>query len=184
MDKIHKIIRLKDGRTCLIRPAVPADGAEYLRYLHMISGESDYLSFGVGELTDTPEDVRDSIAAMSTVRNHLSLMALVDGQIVANLTFRGGHRPRTAHVGEFGVSVLKEYWGHRIGPILMEQMIEWAKASGLIRKINLRVRPDNVRGIAIYERFGFQREGVLTRDMVIDGVFYDAVLMGLFIDPC
>ena len=42
-------------------------------------------------------------------------MAQVGGRIVGTLNFSGGARPRTAHIGEIGVSVLKEYWGKGIG---------------------------------------------------------------------
>jgi RimJ/RimL family protein N-acetyltransferase len=66
---------------------------------------------------------------------------------------------------------------------LLEAMLAWAHAGGVVRKVNLRVRADNVRAIALYERLGFVREGRLTRDLLVDGEFHDTLLMGLAIDP-
>jgi RimJ/RimL family protein N-acetyltransferase len=50
---------------------------------------------------------------------------------------------------------------------------------GAVTKINLRVRSDNVRAIALYERKGFEREGLLRRGMRVDDVYYDLLAMGL-----
>lgn len=84
--------------------------------------------------------------------------------------------------GEFGVSVLKEYWGNGIGEELIKYLIAWSKDSGIIRKINLRVRTDNTPAIKLYKKLGFLEEGKRKRDFLIKGKFYDSLLMGLMID--
>ena len=78
--------------------------------------------------------------------------------------------------------MLKEYWGNGIGEELIRFMIDWSKSSGVIRKINLRTRSDNTRGINLYKKAGFVEEGIITRDMQINGKFYDSLSMGMFID--
>ncbi|KAJ53018.1 RimJ/RimL family protein N-acetyltransferase [Clostridium tetanomorphum] len=98
------------------------------------------------------------------------------------MNFSGGARERNFHVGEFGVSVLKKYWGNSIGEELIKYLINWSKNSRIIRKINLRVRTDNTRGIYLYKKFGFLEEGVLKRDFLINDVFYDSLLMGMIIN--
>ena len=52
-----RTIALRDARTLLIRDAVPDDAAAILAYLEVISGESDFLTFGPGEfeLNETQE---------------------------------------------------------------------------------------------------------------------------------
>jgi len=98
------------------------------------------------------------------------------------LNYSGGRRSRIEHTGEFGVTVKKDYWGLGIGRLIIESMIDWAKGTGIIRKINLRVRSDNERGIKLYASLGFKQEGLITRDMCVDGEFYDSVAMGLELD--
>lgn len=170
---------LKDGRKMIIRKATAEDAPVYLKYLKKVGSESDFLTFGGDEIMATVEDERNFIETSLCYNNRLFLMAEVEGSLAGNLNFNGGIRERTAHVGEFGITVLKEYWGLGIGTRLIETMICWAKGTGFIKKINLRVRSDNYRAIDMYTKFGFVREGILTRDFYMDDRFYDSIMMGL-----
>jgi RimJ/RimL family protein N-acetyltransferase len=175
-------IKLKNGNTAIIRNANKSDAMAMLEYINTISRESDFLTFGEGEFDKTIEQEEGFIDNISTQNNALFIIVEVEGKIVGNLNFSGGARPRIAHTGEFGVSVLKEYWGQGIGTKLVNCLIEWSKQSGVIRKINLRVRSDNYSAIQVYKKLGFNEEGVITRDFLIYDRFYDSVSMGLIID--
>lgn len=165
-----------------IRRAEPDDAAAVLAYLADVGAETDNLSFGAEGLGVPEEIERAYIARVAASETALFLIAEVDGRIVGALTFEGGPRARTRHVGEFGVSVRRSHWGTGTGRALVEALIAWAVAGNVIRKIDLRVRTDNARAIALYEQLGFVREGTRTRDIQIDGVFHDALLMGRAID--
>ncbi|MBV7276560.1 GNAT family N-acetyltransferase [Clostridiaceae bacterium UIB06] len=165
-----------------IRKAKESDAEVLIEYLNIIGGQSNDLTFGEGEFGRTVEAEREFIKNALEKNNALFIIAEVDGKVVGNLNFSGGPRKRIAHVGEFGVSVLKEYWGNRIGEELIRYLIDWSKNSKIIKKINLRVRTENKRGIGLYKKLGFLEEGVLKRDYLIDGEFYDSLLMGLLID--
>ncbi|WP_052045184.1 GNAT family N-acetyltransferase [Caloranaerobacter azorensis] len=82
--------------------------------------------------------------------NKLFLIAEIEGEIVGNLSFKGSNRRRLKHAGEFGISVKKEYWNMGIASQLIKELIEWAKSSGIIKKINLKVMEDNERAINLY----------------------------------
>jgi RimJ/RimL family protein N-acetyltransferase len=62
-------------------------------------------------------------------------------------------------------------------------MLAWAEQGGVVRKINLKVRVDNIPAIRLYERMGWVHEGRTTRDTLIDGEFSDCLLMGRGVDP-
>ncbi len=79
-------------------------------------------------------------------------MARLEKDIVGILTFAGGKRPRVQHAGEMAVSVLKKYWGLKIGSRLIEYLIKWAQATKIIKKINLRVLVNNKRAIKLYKK--------------------------------
>lgn len=166
----------------VIRKAVKEDAEALIEYLDTIGGESDFLTFGAGQFGRSVEQEEDFIENALKKENALFIIAEIDGRIVGNLNFSGGPRQRTAHVGEFGVSVLGEYWGNGIGEELIRYLINWSKNTGMIRKINLRVRSDNARGISLYKKLGFLEEGLVKRDFMINGDFYDSVIMGLLID--
>lgn len=166
----------------IIRKADKSDAKALIEYLNIIGGESDFLTFGIGQFEKTVEQEEAFISNALNKENALFLVAEINGKIVGNLNFSGGPRERTTHTGEFGISVLKACWGNGIGEELIKYLISWSKNSGIIRKINLRVRIDNTRGISLYKKLGFLEEGTIKRDFLIDGKFYDSLSMGLLID--
>lgn len=168
----------RDGRALLIREAEAEDAAAVLEYVNRICGETDYLTFGPGEFSLTLEE---EVAYLETCRRSeqcLFLLALVEDRVVGVLTFQAGARSRVRHAGEFGVSVLRDYWSIGVGSALLDSLVEWAMDDGAIKKINLRVRADNERAIGLYERKGFMVEGRLSRAILLDGVYYDHLCMG------
>lgn len=108
-------------------------------------------------------------------------MARSEDQLVGGLHFGAKNRRRVRHVGEFGMSVRKEFWGQVIGAATLGLLIEWGRLSGVVTKINLRVRTDNARAIGLYESRGFEREGTIRRDFMVDGEYFDHHLMGLIV---
>jgi len=177
-----KSIQLKNGQTVLLREAVKEDAAELVNYLHKIGGESDFLTFGYGELSISVNDEEALLEDSRNAQNKIMILALVGDKIIGGLHFTGGARARTRHSGEFGVSVLKDYWDQGIGTAMVQALIQWAKASEAIRKLNLRVRSDNERAVRVYEKLGFIQEGLVTREFFISGQFYSSIHMGLSID--
>ena len=178
---VSKRIELKNGETLVIREAQKKDAAGILEYVNKMAGETDYLTFGQDEFNMSLEDEEKFLENCMESNNQFFIVAEVAGTIIGNLGFKGGDKPKVLHTGEVGVTVLKKYWGSGIGSVLFETLIEWAKSSG-IKKLNLRVRPDNERAVRLYERFGFVREGLITREYFIDGEFYNSIFMGLQID--
>jgi len=166
----------------IIRKANKSDAKALIEYLNIIGGESDFLTFGIEQIGISVAQEEEFITNTLNKKNALFIIAEVNRKIVGNLNFSGGPRQRNAHAGEFGVSVLKKYWGNGIGEELIKYLIKWSKDSGIIRKINLRVRTDNTRGVCLYKKLGFLEEGIIKRDFLINGEFYDSLIMGLLVD--
>lgn len=177
-----KQVKLKDGNIITIRKANKSDAKKMIEYVNQISIESDNLTFGEGEFGISIEQEEQFLDRISKQNNALFITAEFEGIIIGNLNFSGGTRPRTEHTGEFGVSVLKDYWGSGLGTELVKFLVDWCKNLGIIRKVNLRVRTDNVAAIHLYKKLGFNVEGVITRDLRINNKFYDTLFMGLLID--
>ncbi|MFP4345076.1 MAG: GNAT family N-acetyltransferase [Anaerolineales bacterium] len=62
---------------------------------------------------------------------------------------------------------------------MLDALLAWARATGVVTKINLRVQTDNRRAIALYERKGFVIGGTIRREIRIDGEYFDHHWMGL-----
>ena len=180
---LNKEILLKNGQVCVLRQAEEKDADVIIQYVNCVCGETDYLAFGKGDIDWTVEKERMFIRDHLNGDNKVLVVAEVQGNINGVVGFTGDERKRMRHTGEFGISVSQKYWGIGLGSALVECIIEWAKAAGIVRKINLQVRVDNQRALRLYERFGFVREGLVTRHFKVADKFYDAYFMGLGIDP-
>ena len=86
--------------------------------------------------------------------------------------------PTKAHCGALGMGVLPTFRGRGVGLRLITALLDRAWAANLVR-IELSVRTDNARALALYERVGFAREG-LARDAIrVDGTYHDVLRMAL-----
>ncbi|MBN2591111.1 MAG: GNAT family N-acetyltransferase [Sedimentisphaerales bacterium] len=179
---LNKEIQLKNGQTCILRQPQVEDAQKILDYMKIATAETDFLSFGKGELTWTLEEEQNFIKEHRDDNNKLIILAEVSNKIIGMSSITGGKPKRVQHSGELGITILSKYWSLGIGNAFMENLIQWANNSGVIRKIFLKVRTDNKRAIKLYKKFGFVKEGKISRQLLIDNKFYDAYLMGLNID--
>ncbi len=67
--------------------------------------------------------------------------------------------------------------GQGIGTALLEAILDAADNWLDIRRVELTVFADNDRAIRLYERFGFEREGLRRAFAYRDGSYADAVAM-------
>ena len=171
--------KLKSGLSLLIREAEVEDARGLITHVNSVGGESDYLALGPGEFELTEREEAEFLRACRVSENQVYLLALVGDEIVGALNFSAGHRPRVKHSGELGMSVRRAYWGLGVGSTLLEALLEWARQTRIIKKINLRVRADNHRAILLYERKGFVKEGTIRKELFLDGTYYDVDWMGL-----
>ena len=96
---------------------------------------------------------------------------------LTNLT-RIDRRGGTAY---FGVVIgEKDCWGRGIAHETLTLVLRRAAALGL-RKVLLEVASDNPRAIALYQRTGFQTEGVLRRQLPRGAEFVDVLIMAVFL---
>lgn len=173
---------LKSGEELIIREAVPDDAARLVSYIHTVSVETDFLTFGKGDFNVSVPEERKILEESLKAKNKVFLVAEIDGEVAGLLTVGASPRPRLKHIGDFGISVQEKYWGMGIGSYMLEAMIEWAKSTGVIRKLDLSVLVSNTRAIELYKKFGFEIEGTNRRHMLIEGEFHDAHSMGMLID--
>jgi RimJ/RimL family protein N-acetyltransferase len=174
---------LKNDIQITLRRVEPNDAENIIAYLHQVAGESENITFGPGEFELSVEEERLFLQHIARSPSSLYLIAEIADEIVGTLSFTVGKRPRLRHAGEFGMTVQRKYWNRGIGNRMLAYLIDWARQTPTIRKINLRVRVDNFPAIHLYEKFGFLQEGRITREFYLHGQFVDAYIMGLQLDP-
>jgi len=87
--------------------------------------------------------------------------------------------PKThvAHLGEVGISVLKEFWGIGVGTRLMSEVIRVARESGALEALHLGVKADNEPAISLYRKYGFCETGRFPGFFKINGQYFDEINM-------
>ena len=83
-----------------------------------------------------------------------------------------------SHVGLLNIAIVPGFRSQGIGRKLLLAVLDEAKRSGFVR-IELWAHSDNARAIALYEKVGFVREGLLRATGVIDGEFMNSVVMAI-----
>jgi RimJ/RimL family protein N-acetyltransferase len=158
-----------------IREATLADADALVDLLVTVAGEGRWIA------TEAPVDVerrRRRMVEDVERPDAIILVAEAGGATVGEL---GLHLARYG-VAELGMAVAAGWRGRGVGGALLAEGIERARAAGA-HKVALQVWPHNQAAIALYERFGFQREGYLRRHYRRrSGELWDAVVMGLRLD--
>ena len=136
----------------LIRIATSEDMGAFAAVVAEVAEENRWIA------TEPPVD-RDAFAAR--VRRMLaegSTFFVLDdgGRIVGTLDLRPTHADG---VVSLGMALLAPVRGRGWGRALLQAAIDHARGAQM-HKIELEVWPDNERAIALYERFGFEVEGI------------------------
>lgn len=169
-----------NGLNYVIRSAIETDAKDLSEIRVQIDGETENLDREKGEAFNNEENFRKLIQVDTENAKNLFLVAEVNGRIVGFSRCEGSPLKRFSHKVEFGVCVLKDYWGHQIGKNFLKESISWADFNG-IKKITLNVLETNEKAIRLYKKFGFEVEGVLKKDKILsDGKYYDTIVMGRF----
>ena len=170
---------LKDGRVLELSEARPEDAELVLAYMERVSGETSFLTFGPGELGMTPDREAAFFRATQESSNQLYVLGRLGGEVVASANIAASPRRRLRHRGELGMSVLRDFWRLGIGGALLDHLLAWGRANPLLSKLDLQVRADNAGAIALYRGRGFVEEGVLRKQFVVEGEFFDLIAMGI-----
>jgi putative acetyltransferase len=158
-----------------IRRAEPADAVALCRLAEAVGHEPG----GWLLTTETWRAVAEERRYLRAARRHADAAVFVvddDGEIVARLSVARDPHPASRHVADLGLMVAASHRRRGIGRALLEKAVAWAAESG-VRKLELHVFPWNRPAIALYESFGFVREGYRAGHYMRGGDEVDAVLM-------
>ncbi len=159
----------------IIRPIRIEDAAGFQRAVDSVCRERLFLAtFESPPIERTEKFVENNISS-----GFPQIIAEENGQIVGWCdAIPGAKGSGSAHVGQLGMGVIAGHRGRKIGSALLEHTIVKAVEFNL-QKIELSVYSKNLPAIALYLKFGFEREGLRKNGRLADGVYDDVILMGL-----
>ena len=154
------------------RPATADDAQAFAEVLASVAAEERWIA------TEPPVDVAARAARMcesvAAGRDRYWVLEDDDGRVVGNL---GLHPTHAKGVMTLGMALVADARGRGGGSMLLQTALAWLEESDN-HKVELEVWPDNERAIALYERHGFEVEG-LRRDHYRrrDGSLRSALIM-------
>ena len=157
------------------------DAAALLNYLKIIGGETENLSFGAEGVPLDLKAEKAYLGMQAQSHENLQLLAKVDGEIIGTASLNR-RQNRMSHRAEFGISLKKAWWGCGAASAMAERILAFARESG-VEQINLEVRSDNKRAIALYEKLGFRKLCTFPGFFKINGELIDFDLMNLSLYP-
>ena len=161
-----------------IRSAVDEDAAALSELRLQIDGETENLDREPGEAFIDQKGFQSIIKADTENARNIFLVAETNGRLIGFSRCAGTNLKRFRHKVEFGVGVLEEFWGYGIGKNLLQESISWADENGIM-KMTLNVMESNENALRLYEKLGFEVEGILKDDKLLsDGNFYNMIVMG------
>ena len=163
-----------------VRAAGPGDAAALVDLAQEVGAEQE----GWLIADDSWRGIGDERRYLKAIRRHPHAAVFVaeeNGTIVGRLSIARDPHPGSYHVADLGLMVVASHRRRGIGRALLQRAVEWAAVSR-VRKLELHVFPHNTPAIALYESFGFVREGY-RRDHYRRGTGYvDAILMAYRVD--
>jgi RimJ/RimL family protein N-acetyltransferase len=166
-----------------IRRAEPKDAEALVRLARAVGSEP-----GGWLITEddwrSPGDERRYLKAIRRYAHAAVYVAETDeGELVGRLSVARDQHPASVHVADLGLMVAGGYRRQGVGSALLHEAVRWAEESG-VRKLELHVFPHNEAAIALYENFGFEREGYRKQHYRrSSGEYVDAILMAYEVRP-
>jgi len=170
---------LRDGRAVVLRHCRAEDALAIGPFRAQIARETTYTLQYVGLEPAPIEAMAKRLADAEASPHALNIGSFDTSRLVGHLLFwrlRAEHL-WIAHIAQFAMMILRDYWGQGLGRHMLEVMEAHALAIGVTR-IEATVDARNVRGIELYRRFGFGIEGVRCGSALIDEAYRDEYYIG------
>ena len=163
-------------RSVQVRRAAPPDAAGIVSVLEAVSAER--IHSAIDQVWTIEQETRylESLTPREVFHVAVDITAGIVGFQSLDLW---SSLSSMAHVGQVGTFLLPAWRGLGIGRQLWTATEAFAREAGYL-KLAIQVRASNTVAQAFYRGLGFQVCGQLTRQVIIDGIEDDEVLMEYF----
>ena len=157
--RFEQRIILKNGKEAWLRNGDADDGHVVYEVFKATHAETDFLLSYPDENTYDPAQEAQFLEAKAKSPNEIEILAFVDGKVAGLAGIEAvGTKYKVKHRAEFGISILKEYWGLGLGKALTKACIQRARDAGYVQ-LELNVVSENRKALSLYEGLGFKEFG-------------------------
>lgn len=110
-----------------------------------------------------------------------SIVLKTEGEVIGYCQLRRNKDKRKNHSATISIAIDSNYHNKGCGHILLEKIISIAKNELRLEKLSLIVLESNSIAINLYKKHGFNIEGLLLNDTIVDGELKNAYIMGLLL---
>jgi RimJ/RimL family protein N-acetyltransferase len=164
----------------LIREAKVEDAPAFVALFDRVNSETTFMLFEHGESPRSVEQQSRIFEHWAKTDSGVMFVCEEDKELIGFVAGHRGVSRRQAHLIYIAMGVLQAWVGRGIGRSLLAALEGWAQSKGLHR-LELMVNCNNGRAIRLYDKFGFEREGVKRHALRIDGHYVDAFYMAKLI---
>ena len=158
-----------------IRRATPSDAAALVALAEDVGREEGRWILGTGPWRPAGDE-RKYLRSVERHPDAAVFVAEVNGLVVARLSLSRDPHPASRHVADLGLMVAVSQRRRGVGTALLDEAVRWARSAG-VSKLELHVFPWNEPALALYESFGFEREGYRRAHYARGDELVDAILM-------
>jgi RimJ/RimL family protein N-acetyltransferase len=159
-----------------IRQITVDDAQAYLDLRAQLDHETKFMLLEPGERRVAIEQEQERLIALLAADNSMVFLAMNDGKPIGFLWANGGTVRRNHHNVHIVIGIRAAFTNQGIGTRLFQVCEAWARERGL-RRLELTVMTNNLPGIALYKKMGFQIEGTAPHALRVDGEFVDLYYM-------
>jgi len=167
-------IVLKDGRRARLRFLTVRDKESLFDLFSSMSEKAL-------EWSGAPYTMESIERWISSLPNEIALVAEHQGKIVGWASIYKFPSPRRKGLGDLAIYLHQDFQNVGLGAAMTGRLLQLAKNDNMHR-IQLTVVKENKTALHLYEKFGFQNEGI-SRDAYYgqDNKYHDIVNMGLIL---
>ena len=155
-----------------IRPTQPGDAAGTAALRRMPGVFETTLGLPSCRTADS-----ETFVANLGPNDHHFVAVLEDGTVIGAAGLHLEGNPRMRHVGGVGLMVHTDYQNMGVGTALLKTLLDLADNWLMLVRVELTVFADNERAIHLYEKLGFEKEGLKRITTVRDGKYADEYMM-------
>jgi len=167
------------SRSIVVRKAGPGDADGIATVMQAVVAERRYSAIDRAWTADQERRYLESLSGREVFHVAVADSGLVVG--CQSLELYSTVLTTMAHVGQVGTFVLPSWRGRGVGAALFAVTRPFAIESGY-RKLVITVRASNAAALSFYRGLGFVECGRLSKQVEIDGVEDDEVLLEMFLD--
>ena len=159
----------------MIRKANLSDAEAFWQMQSELDLETRYMMLEPGERIKDMKRI-EKIISESIIGPNLLIFAEDGGKIAGYLSAQRGMLNRIKHTAYIVIGIREAYQHQGIGTKFFAELDRWARETG-IKRLELTVMCPNIHAKELYEKSGFDVEGIKKHSMLVEGEYIDEYYM-------